>query len=116
MVSAWTSGKIALPTGGGGEPIVIIVAGHLVVAPEERDAYLEGCVGVVEQARGATGCLDFSIAADLVDPGRINVYERWESREAVETFRGEGPSEEQGGQILAGKVAEYNATNERNLF
>jgi quinol monooxygenase YgiN len=95
---------------------VIIVAGHLVVAPEERDAYLEGCVGVVEQARDASGCLDFSINADLVDPGRVNVYERWESREDVEAFRGGGPSEEQGAQILAGKVAEYDVANERALF
>jgi quinol monooxygenase YgiN len=95
---------------------VIIVAGHLVVAPEERDAYLQGCVSVVEQARGASGCLDFSINADLVDPERINVYERWESREAVEAFRGEGPSEDQGAQILAGKVAEYDVATERDLF
>jgi len=96
---------------------VIIVAGHLLVAPEERDAYLEeGCVSVVEQARDAPGCLDFSLSADLVDPGRINVYERWGSREAVEAFRGGGPGEEQGTQILAGKVAEYDVANERDLF
>jgi quinol monooxygenase YgiN len=95
---------------------VIIVAGHLIVSPEERGAYLDECVSVVEQARDAPGCLDFSLAADLADPGRINVYERWESRGAVEAFRGEGPSEEQGAQILAGKVAEYDVANERDLF
>ena len=95
---------------------MIIVAGHLVVAPEERDAYLEGCVSVVEQARDTSGCLDFSINADLVDPRRINVYERWESREAVEAFRGGGPSGEQGAQILAGTVAEYDVAHERALF
>ena len=95
---------------------MIIVAGHLVVAPEERDAYLEGCVSVVEQARDASGCLEYSINADLVDPGRVNVYERWESREAVEAFRDGGPNEEQGAQILAGKVAEYDVANERDLF
>lgn len=95
---------------------MIIIAGHLAVAAEERDAFLEGCVSVVEQARDASGCLDFSINADLVDPGRVNVYERWETREAVEAFRGEGPSEEQGTQILAGKVAEYDVATERDLF
>ena len=95
---------------------MIIVAGHLVVAPEERVAFLEGCMSVVGQARDASGCLDFSINADLVDPGRVNVYERWESREAVEAFRGGGPGEEQGPQILAGKVAEYDIASERALF
>ena len=95
---------------------MIIVAGHLVVAPEQRDAYLEGCVSVVGQAREASGCLDFSLSADPVDEGRINVFERWETREAVEAFRGGGPSGEQGGRILAGKVAEYDVANERDLF
>lgn len=95
---------------------MIIVAGHLIVAPEERNAYLEGCVSVVEQARDATGCLDFSIAADLVDPGRMNVYERWGSREDVEAFRGGGPSEEQGGQVLTADVREYEVSNEHDLF
>jgi quinol monooxygenase YgiN len=95
---------------------VIIVAGHLVVAPEQRDAYLEGCVGVVGQAREAPGCLDFSLSADLVDGGRIDVFERWETREAVEAFRGGGPSGERGGRLLAGKVAEYDVAGERDLF
>ena len=32
-------------------------------------------------ARAAPGCLDFVQAADQLDPTRINVYERWESKE-----------------------------------
>lgn len=95
---------------------MIIVAGHLVVASEERDAYVDGCASVVEQARNAPGCLDFTVSADPLEPGRVNVYERWRSREEVEAFRGGGPSGEQGGQILAGKVAEYDVSNERDLF
>ncbi len=94
---------------------MIIVAGHLVVAPEERDPYVAGCVSVVEQARDAPGCLDFAISADLLDPGRVSVYERWESREAVEAFRGSGPSDEQSASILAAEVAEYEVANERTL-
>lgn len=87
---------------------MIIVAGCLVVAPGKRDADLEWSVGVVEQARDAPGCLDFSIAAALADPGRLNVYERWESQGTVGAFRGTGPSGEQGAQILAGKIAEHD--------
>ena len=77
---------------------MVIVAGHITVAPQQRESYLAGCVRVVEQARGAAGCLDFAISADLVDPGRINVFERWESQAAVDTFRGSGPSDEQGAE------------------
>ena len=80
---------------------MVIVAGHVVVDPEQRDDYLSGCVEVVRQARRTAGCLDFSLSADLLDPGRVNIFERWESVAAVEAFRGSGPSDEQGAAILA---------------
>jgi len=95
---------------------MVIVAGHITVAPEQRASYLAGCVSVVEQARRATGCLDFAIAADLIDPRRINIFERWESQAAVETFRGSGPSDEQGTAILSASVAEYDVADVRPLF
>lgn len=94
---------------------MIIVTGHLSVAPEARDAYLADCVPVLEQARRTAGCLDFALSADLLDPGRINVLERWESRQAVETFRGSGPSDEQAGAILAADVAEYEVSGQQLL-
>jgi quinol monooxygenase YgiN len=94
---------------------MVIVAGHLLVNPEERDGYVEGCREVVELARRSEGCLDFAIAADPVDPARVNVFERWESQEAVEAFRGSGPSAEQQTAITGGSVAEYGAVEERVL-
>ena len=95
---------------------MIIVAGHLLVGPEGREQYLHGCVSVVEQARSSPGCLDFAITADLVDPGRIDIFERWESQAAVETFRGSGPSDEQGAGVLAASVAEYDVADVRTLM
>ncbi|HEX6711390.1 MAG TPA: hypothetical protein VF068_13755 [Rubrobacter sp.] len=72
---------------------MIIVAGHLVTDPEQRDSYLAGCVSVVEQARRAAA--------------RIDVFERWELREAVEAFRG--------GALLSASVAEYDVAGTRSL-
>jgi len=95
---------------------VVIVAGHVVVDPEHRDDYLKGCVEVVRQARRTAGCLDFALSADVLDPGRVNIFERWESVAAVEAFRGGGPSDEQGAAILAGSVAEYDVADERILM
>ena len=97
------------------EQHVVIVAGHIVVNPEERESYLAGCLTIVEQGRSAPGCLDFAITADLVDPGRIDILERWASQDAVEAFRSSGPSEEQGAAMLAASVAEYDVVNERPL-
>ncbi|AQA05542.1 antibiotic biosynthesis monooxygenase [Mycobacterium sp. MS1601] len=94
---------------------MVIVAGHLTVAAHQRKEYLQGCSAVVQQARATPGCLDFSISADLVDPGRINIFERWETTQAVEEFRGGGPGDDQGAAILAAAVAEYNVSATRSL-
>ena len=80
---------------------MVIVAGHLIVDPDEREAYLEGCREVVDLARRTEGCLDFALSADVVDPRRINIFERWESHEAVEAFRGDGVQGEQAAAIRA---------------
>ena len=95
---------------------MVIVAGHVTVEPQQREAYLADCVRVVEQARGAAGCLDFAITADLIDPGRINIFERWASQAAVETFRGSGPSNEQGAAMRSASVAEYDVADVRSVF
>jgi len=94
---------------------MVIVAGYLVVDPHEREAYLADCVKVVDQARRAPGCLDFSLSADLVEPGRIVIFERWESQADVEAFRGSGPSDEQSAATLAASVAEYDVAGVRSL-
>jgi quinol monooxygenase YgiN len=94
---------------------MVIVAGHLIVAIKARDDYLAGCTEVVEQARRAPGCLDFAITADLLDPSRVNVFERWQSQESVETFRGSGPSTDQAAAIESASVSEYDVSGERNL-
>ena len=94
---------------------MVIVSGHLIVDPEQREPYLADCVSVVEEARKAPGCLDFTIAADLVDPDRINVFERWESQADVEAFRGSGPSEGQGAAMLSASVSEYDVASVRSL-
>jgi quinol monooxygenase YgiN len=86
---------------------VIIVAGALIVDSDGRDAYLEGCVGVVAAAREARGCLDFALSADLLEPGRINVYERWSSEEDLQRFRGSGPDVNQLAELLDIRVHEY---------
>jgi quinol monooxygenase YgiN len=94
---------------------MVIVAGHVTVDPEQRESYLAGSMSVVEKARQADGCLDFAITADLLDPRRVNLFERWESQEAVKTFRRRGP-ETSNAAMLSVSVAEYDIANVRPLF
>ena len=71
--------------------MTVIVAGALHVDPAERDAYLAGCQALIATARRTAGCVDFHLSPDPIEAGRINVYEEWESVEAVDAFRGSGP-------------------------
>ncbi|MFF5171566.1 putative quinol monooxygenase [Micromonospora sp. NPDC000089] len=86
---------------------MFIIAGSIYVDPAGRDAYLASCVEVVRLAREAPGCVDFAIGADLVEPGRINVYERWEDEERLLAFRKDGPSQEQTAAIRGAEVHRY---------
>jgi len=94
---------------------VVIVAGYIMVEPLQRDSYLSECRDVVQQARQTPGCLDYAISADLLDPSRIDVFERCESREAVDAFRGSGPSDEEQGAIISASVSEYDVGGQRHL-
>ena len=90
---------------------MLVVAGHLLVNPTERDAYVAECVAVVEAARSAPGCLDFSVTADTVDSSRICIYERWENEDQLLLFRGSGPSDAQQTAILGANVKRYGISS-----
>ncbi|MEU7629822.1 antibiotic biosynthesis monooxygenase family protein [Nocardia sp. NPDC049220] len=84
---------------------MLIVAGYLRVT--DRDRYLENCRDVVALARATEGCLDFTLGADLVETDRVNIYERWATRDAVEHFRGTGTSADLDAQIVGADVREF---------
>ena len=86
---------------------MLIVAGFLQVDAAERESYVADCAQVVELARSADGCLDFAISADIVDPTRINIFERWESEEQLLVFRGSGPDSGQQAAIIGAEMARY---------
>lgn len=94
---------------------MIIVAGHLTVDQHAREAYLDACCEVIELARAAPGCVDFHLSADALVPGRINVFEQWETVAAVEAFRGSGPSPEQTAAIGDAKVFQHEVASSQQL-
>lgn len=89
---------------------MIIVAGHLRVDPVSRAEFLDNAVSIIRMGRSATGCMDFHLSADPIEADRINVFERWSSRNTLEAFRGSGPSRLQAQQILNADVVEYEVT------
>ena len=91
----------------GGPHSMLIIAGHLIVDPAEREAAMAVNTQVVALARKAPGCLDFAITADTLDPARIDVYERWESEEQLLAFRGSGLDGDDAARILDADVKRY---------
>jgi quinol monooxygenase YgiN len=94
---------------------MIIVSGTLHVAPADRGAYLEECRKIIELARTKPGCVDFHLSADPIEPGRINVFEQWESVADVEAFRGSGPSSQQTAAIRDAAVFQHEINSSIRL-
>jgi quinol monooxygenase YgiN len=91
---------------------VLIVSGHLRIAAGHRDAFAEDSAPAVVQARATDGCLDFVVAADRLDPDRVNVYERWTDAEALLAFRGSGPSDAHMEHVTEAAVRRYEIASE----
>lgn len=70
---------------------MLIVSGRLYIRKGSRQKFLKASLEAVVLARNTPGCKDFVVAADPVEPERVNVYEEWESEKQLLAFRGSGP-------------------------
>ena len=66
---------------------MLIIAGHLILAPSDRDLFVDGHLDLIKLARQAPGCLDLAISADPVDATRVNNYELWKDEESLAAWR-----------------------------
>jgi quinol monooxygenase YgiN len=71
--------------------MMVIVSGRIYVASGQREVFLSISGKSMIEARRAPGCRDFVVAADPIEPNRVNVYEEWDSADQLEAFRGDGP-------------------------
>ena len=85
---------------------MISVAGHLRVSAADRHSFLAHSRSAMEQAREAR-LPRLRRAPDPLDPGRVNVDERWADRSALDAFRGQGPGDTLRGLIQSAAVTEY---------
>lgn len=66
---------------------MIIIAGHELVAAEQRDTFVAAFGDLVTRARAFDGCIHVAITADSVDPERVNVIEVWRDADALKKWR-----------------------------
>ena len=57
----------------------VVISGEIDVEPNAREQALLGARPRIEAALAEKGCLHYAWSADLGVPGRIHVFEDWES-------------------------------------
>jgi quinol monooxygenase YgiN len=63
---------------------VVIVGGTFEVEPVRRDQYLTERHDLMRASRAEVGCIEYTFAADPLDPGRVVLFERWASQEDLD--------------------------------
>ena len=86
---------------------MIIVSGKIFVRPGARKKFLAQSAEAIAKARETPGCLDFVVAADPLQPDRVNIYEEWSSEAALLKFRGEGPGDDLSSVIVGAEVRRH---------
>ena len=67
----------------------VIVQGAFSLDPNERDRFVEASVEGMRASREEEGCIEYVMAADPLDPGRVILSERWESMEHLQQHLGQ---------------------------
>jgi quinol monooxygenase YgiN len=90
---------------------MLIVAGEFRVEPELREEFLRRHETQMRDSRAEAGCIDYVFSADPLEPGRVVLFERWESQEALDAhigaLRARPPSDEPRPAALHREVVRY---------
>ncbi|MET0065778.1 MAG: antibiotic biosynthesis monooxygenase [Candidatus Thiodiazotropha sp.] len=87
--------------------MALIVAGKLILQPNTRDRFIEASREAVIMARNNEDCDDFSVSADPLETDRVNIFEKWKHRAALEEFRNSGSQPELFSLVISFQVSEY---------
>jgi quinol monooxygenase YgiN len=64
--------------------VSLIIAGTIRVPPERLDAFRPHMIAMLEASRAEDGCLVYSYAEDVAEPGLIRVFEAWRDQAALD--------------------------------
>ena len=98
---------------------MVIVGGTFEVHPNERETFLASRLDMMRTSRDEPGCLEYTYAADPIDPGRVVLYERWASQEALDAHlallrTGPRPSDSDV-KPIASSIFIYEVSGQRRL-
>ena len=62
----------------------LLIAGTVRVPPENLEAFRPHMEAMLAASRAEDGCLEYSYAVDVADPGLIRVFEAWRDQAAID--------------------------------
>ncbi|RAK67402.1 putative quinol monooxygenase [Phenylobacterium kunshanense] len=62
----------------------VVIAGTVRVPPENLEAFRPHMARMLAASRAEDGCLTYSYAVDVEDPGLIRVFETWRDEAALQ--------------------------------
>jgi len=63
---------------------MLIVAGEVRMTPESVAKVREQAATMVAETLKEDGCLEYGFAEDLLEPGRIRLFEKWRDQAALD--------------------------------
>jgi len=98
---------------------VVIVGGEFEVEPDERERFLAGRHEMMRTSRLEPGCLEYTFSADPIEPGRVLLFERWQSQDALDAhlaaLRARPSSSETDVSPKSASITIYDVAGERSL-
>jgi quinol monooxygenase YgiN len=89
---------------------VIIVAGHFVVDPGQREHFLDSRADIMRTSRSEPGCITYAFSPDPLDPGRVLLFEQWETKAALADHLAalrQGPRRQDGVEVRESEIQQY---------
>ena len=64
--------------------MTLIIAGTVRVPPENLEAFKPHMLAMLSASRAEDGCIEYSYAVDVADPGLVRIYEAWRDQAAID--------------------------------
>jgi quinol monooxygenase YgiN len=64
--------------------VTLIIAGTVRVPPENLERFKPHMQAMLAASRAEDGCLEYSYAVDVAEPGLIRIFEAWRDQPALD--------------------------------
>ncbi len=97
---------------------MVIVGGTFEFDPSLREQFLASRFEMMQESRVEPGCLEYTFAADPMEPGRVVLFERWQDQAALDAhlaIRRASPPPANDVKPISAAITIYDVSGERRL-